>query len=53
MRTAGIADIKMTMRYAHLAQSDLRDAVSVLSSGGQAELTPMRATKAPPKRDTA
>jgi integrase len=49
----GHADIKMTMRYAHLAQSDLRDAVSVLSSGGQAELTPMRATKAPPKWNTA
>jgi integrase len=28
----GHADLKMTMRYAHLAQNDLRDAVSVLSS---------------------
>jgi integrase len=27
----GHADLKMTMRYAHLAQNDLRDAVSVLS----------------------
>lgn len=28
----GHADLKMTMRYAHLAQNDLRDAVSVLSA---------------------
>ena len=27
----GHADLKMTMRYAHLGQNDLRDAVSVLS----------------------
>lgn len=28
----GHADLKMTMRYAHLAQNDLREAVAVLSS---------------------
>jgi integrase len=32
----GHADLKMTMRYAHLAQNDLRDAVSVLSLKPQA-----------------
>lgn len=30
----GHADIKMTLRYAHLASSDLKDAVAVLSSSG-------------------
>jgi site-specific recombinase XerD len=28
----GHADFKMTMRYAHLAQNDLMDAVSMLSA---------------------
>jgi integrase len=48
----GHADLKMTMRYAHLAQNNLRDAVSVLSARPKVA-TRLSPVKKPRKRKLA
>jgi integrase len=52
----GHADIKMTMRYAHLAPHNLRDAVSVLSKKAKRPRrvgTKLAQTRKAGKRETA